>query len=225
MSASYDFFPTPQPKGSNKVRYHARLVVNRHVSTETIIKQIASRCSLKEGDLAGALIELVKSIKSELMEGNTVQVKGLGSFRISAKSPAVRTPNEIRAESIKFGGIVYTPDKELQHALKVTRFKRVAETHRSQTWSEIEIDGLLADYFKDHSYITTRSMCALCGLRKATALRRLQARVAEGRLTHPGYKRAPFYYPAPGHFRVSQEKGSSVQQAGIEGDRREGEKI
>lgn len=211
MSAYYDFFPTPQPKGSDEVRYHARLVVDKHVSTDSIISQIASRCSLKEGDLAGALIELVKSLKSELMDGNTVQLKGLGSFRISAKSPAVRTPNEIRAESIRFGGIVYTPDKDLLHDLKVTRFRRVAETHRSQTLSELEIDSLLAGHFENHSYITTRSMCALCGLRKATALRRLQTRVSEGRLTHPGYKRAPFYYPVPGHFGISREKGTSVQ--------------
>ena len=37
-------------------------------------------------------------------------------------------------------------------------------------------------------------------------LRRLQERVKEHRLTHPGYLRPPFYFPVPGHFGISREK-------------------
>ena len=48
--------------------------------------------------------------------------------------------------------------------------------------SEIEIDGLLMEHFKEHEYITTKEMQILCGLSNATALRRLQERVKEGRL-------------------------------------------
>ena len=49
-------------------------------------------------------------------------------------------------------------------------------------------------------------MRMLCGLSYATALRRLQERVKEHRLTHPGYLRPPFYFPVPGHFGISREK-------------------
>ena len=43
MSALYDFFPTPQPKGSNKTRYHARLIIKSRITTEMMIEQIVDR--------------------------------------------------------------------------------------------------------------------------------------------------------------------------------------
>lgn len=204
MTARYDFFRTPQPKDPGKVRYHARLVVGERITTEQLARRIADRCSLSTGDVKAALTELSEVLESEIRSGNSVQVEGLGTFRGSAKSPSVRSVKEVRAENIHFGGIVYSPDRKLEHSLKSMGFKRVEHTHRSQTLSEQEIDNLLADYFQSHESITTRAMCALCGLRPATALRRLQKRVAEGRLTHPGYRRAPFYYPVAGHFCTGQ---------------------
>lgn len=78
--------------------------------------------------------------------------------------------------------------------LKATTFEKVSETRRSQELSDIEIDGRLAEFFKDNPCITTQQLCSLCGLRKATALRRLQKRVDEGKLTHPGYIRSPFIF-------------------------------
>jgi hypothetical protein len=61
------------------------------------------------------------------------------------------------------------------------------------------------EYFKEHDYITTKEMQLLCKLSNATALRRLQKRVMEGTLTHPGHLRAPFYFPVPGHYGISRE--------------------
>ena len=81
---------------------------------------------------------------------------------------------------------------------------RTKTSQCSNEISEIEIDGLLMDYFKNHAYITTKEMQHLCGLSNATALRRLKERVAEGKLSHPGHLRAPFYFPVPGNYGVSR---------------------
>lgn len=200
MSAPYDFFRTPQRKDEDKVKYHARLVVKNTMTTEEVVELIASRCSLQPGDVTAALIELAKVFKDEMAEGRNVQLKGIGSFRIKAKSPAVSSPKEIRAENISFGGVVYTPEAKLLRSLSGTRFERAKEIHRSLELSDGEIDRKLTEHFAEHDSITTREMCSLCGLRKATALRRLKERVDEGKLRHPGYLRAPFYYPVAGCF-------------------------
>ena len=206
MSALYDFFLTPQPKDSNKKRYHARLVVRDTMTLEDIAGIIESRSSLRKGDVIGSFIEFANVFKDELSNGNSIHIEGVGSFRIKAESPEVRSPKEMRAEHIRCAGVVFTPEKELLRKLKATTFEKVRETRRSQELSDIEIDGKLAEFFKDHDYITTRQLCALCGLRKATALRRLQKRVEEGRRTHPGYLRSPFYFPVPGWFGVSRNR-------------------
>lgn len=204
MSAFYDFFLTPQPQDKDKERYHARLVVKETISTDKLAEAIAKRCSLQKGDVMSAFIGLADLLKEKLTDGNSVHLDGIGSFRIKAESPSVRSVNEIRAESIRCGGVIYTPEKNLLRELAGTEFQRVRYSHRSKELSEIEIDGYLADYFQDHESITTREFACLCGLRPGTALRRLQNRVEQGKLTHPGYQKAPFYFPVPGNYRVSR---------------------
>ena len=205
MAALYDLFRTPQPKSEEKVRYHARSVVTGKMTTRDLVHTIAQRSAFKEGVVTGVLIGLEEALREALAEGKSVQLDGVGAFRISAKSPSVRDKHEIRAESIEFKGVVYKADSKLLRKLKTTKFMRTKYSQCSDEISEIEIDGLLMEYFKDHDYITTKDMQALCGLSNATALRRLKERVKEGKLTHPGHLRAPFYFPVPGNYGVSRE--------------------
>ena len=205
MAALYDLFRTPQPKGEKKVRYHARSVVTGKMNTEHLVRAIAQRSAFKEGVVAGVLMALEDVLSESLAEGNSVQLDGVGAFRISAKSPSVRDRREIRAESIEFKGVVYKADKKLLKRLSTTRFLRTKYSHCSVDVSDIEIDGILTEHFKEHDYITTKELELLCGLSNATALRRLKDRVNEGKLTHPGHLRAPFYFPVPGNYGVSRE--------------------
>ena len=205
MAALYDLFRTPQPKGEKKVRYHARSVVTGKISTQHLVRTIAQRSAFKEGVVTGVLMALEDVLCESLAEGNSVQLDGVGAFRISAKSPSVRDRHEIRSESIEFKGIVYKADKKLLRKLRTTKFLRTKNSHCSEDISDIEIDGILTEHFKDHDFITTKELEQLCGLSNATALRRLKDRVNEGKLTHPGHLRAPFYFPVPGNYGVSRE--------------------
>ena len=205
MAALYDLFRTPQQKGETKVRYHARSVVTGKTSTKDLIRTISKRSAFKEGVVTGVLIALEEVLRDELATGKSVQLDGVGAFRISAKSPSVRDRHEIRAESIEFKGVVYKADKQLLKKLSGTKFMRTKYSQCYNEISEIEIDGLLMEYFKEHDYITRKEMQQLCGLSNATALRRLKERVKEGKLSHPGHLRAPFYFPVPGNYGVSRD--------------------
>lgn len=202
MAALYDLFRTPQPKGEEKVCYHARSVVTGKVDTHDLVRMIASRSAFKEGVVTGVLVTLEETLRDALAKGNSVHLDGVGTFRISAKSPSVSDRHEIRAESIEFKGVVYKADKKLLKKLSTTKFMRTKHSQCSNEISQDEIDGLLEKYFKEHDYITTKDMQLLCGLSNATALRRLKERVEEGKLTHPGHLRAPFYFPVPGNYGV-----------------------
>lgn len=205
MAALYDLFRTPQPKDEKKVRYHARSVVTGKISTQDLVRTIARRNAFKEGVVTGVLIALEEAVRDALAEGKSVQLDGIGAFRISAKSPSVRDKHEIRAESIEFKGVVYKADNKLLKKLSGTKFLRTKHSRCSEEISELEVDGLLMEFFKNHDCITTKEMQQLCGLSNATALRRLQERVKEGKLTHPGHLRAPFYFPVPGNYGVSRD--------------------
>ena len=204
MAALYDLFRTPQPKDKTKVRYHARSVVTGKVDTQDLVRIIAQRSAFKEGVVTGVLVSLEDVLSELLADGKSVQLDGVGAFRISAKSPSVRDRHDIRSESIEFKGIVYKADKKLLRKLSATKFLRTKDSHCSEDISEIEIDGVLTEYFKEHDYITTKELEQLCGLSNATALRRLKDRVKEGKLTHPEHLRAPFYFPVPGNYGLSR---------------------
>ena len=63
MNVLYDFFLTPQPKDSNKTRYHARLVVRDTITLEDIAETIESRSSLRQSDVIGSFIAVSYSLQ------------------------------------------------------------------------------------------------------------------------------------------------------------------
>lgn len=211
MPVKYDFFLTPQPKEKQqKVRYHARTVVDSTLTNKDIALEISKRCTIRKAEAVAVMDEMAEIFFQKLAEGHAIKLEGIGTFRISAKSPEVRAKNEIRAESIKFGGVVFRAEKKLLRRLDNTKFQKVMYSQTSTEISDIEIDGMLTEYFKDHTYITTKGLQYLCGLSNHTALRRLKQRVEEGRMTHPGHRHSAFYFPVPGNFGISRDKNTDA---------------
>lgn len=219
MTAKYDFYLTPQPKEKQeKTKYHARVVIDRTLGNQEIATEISKRCTINKAEAMAVMDEMQEIFRQMLAEGHAIKLEGIGTFRISAKSPTITSKNEIRAESIKFGGVVYRPEKKLLRRLGSTKFQKVMYSKTSVDISDIEIDGLLTEYFKDHTYITTKELQYLCGLSNHTALRRLKERVKEGRMTHPGHRHSAFYFPIPGNFGISTNSNpeSALQNPGNE---------
>ena len=152
--------------------------------------------------------EMAEIFRQKLAEGHAIKIEGIGTFHISAKSPSVRSKKEVRAESIKCGGVVYRAEKKLLRQLSGTKFQKVMYSKTSLETSEIELDGILTEHFKDHPYITTKELQYLSGLSNHTALRRLKERVKEGRMTHPGHRYSAFYFPVPGNYGISTDKNT-----------------
>ena len=206
MPVKYDFFLTPQPKEKQqKVRYHARVVVDRTLSNKDIATEISKRCTINKAEAMAVMDEMQEIFRQKLAEGHAIKLEGIGTFRISAKSPSVRSKKEVRAESIKFGGVVFRAEKKLLRQLSGTKFQKVMYSQTSLEVSDIELDGILTEHFKDHTYITTKELQYMSGLSNHTALRRLKQRVEEGRMTHPGHRHSAFYFPVPGNFGISRD--------------------
>lgn len=205
MPVKYDFFLTPQPKEKQqKVRYHARTVVDMTLSNKEIATEIAKRCTINKAEAMAVMDEMSEIFRQKLSEGHAIKLEGIGTFHISAKSPAVRSKKEVRAESIKCGGVVYRAEKKLLRHLSYTKFQKVVYSKTSLDVSEIELEGILTEYFKDHTYITTKELQLISGLSNHTALRRLKERVKAGKMTHPGHLRSSFYFPVPGNYGISR---------------------
>ena len=69
-----------------------------------------------------ALLQLQKILIRLLLEGKTVRLAGIGSFRLTAKSEGSETKAEATANNIKKVNLRFTTSEEMRDALKKATF-------------------------------------------------------------------------------------------------------
>lgn len=204
MSIQYDFYNTPSPEGiadEKQPRYHARAVAKITVDTEYIARQIHERSTLSKGDIMAVISELRDAIKQNLLEGNNVNLNGLGVYSLTLSAPTDAEPKNTHAQNIAVKRIEFRADRKLRkEVMAEARFERSRNKSHSAHISIYEIDALLVDYFEENSYITRQRFEELCKLTKNTALRHLKRLVEEGRLRNTNTSRNPNYEPVKGFY-------------------------
>ena len=213
MAIKFDFYhsPSPEEKGEEqKERFHARVVRKQTIETEALIEEIHERCTLSKGDIKAVLSELHDALKTHLLAGNNVNIKGLGVYSLSLEAPKDANPDKTHAQNIKVKRIEFRADRQLRNEIIAeARFERTCEKVHSANIDSNEIDNLLVDYFKEHSYITRKKFEELFHLTKNTASRHLKRLVEEGRLVNTNTPRNPNYEPVKGCYN---RKNSSVKK-------------
>ena len=76
MAVKYNFFLTPQPKKKQqKVRYHARTVVDRTFSNKDIATEISKRHTINKAEAIAIMDEMADIFLQKLSEGHAISVK------------------------------------------------------------------------------------------------------------------------------------------------------
>ena len=100
-------------------KFYANAVHGKRVNLEEMSKKIAKRCSLREGDVYGVLIQMMVIFTEEVSEGNIVSLGELGSFWVNLISHGADTPNNHTQSMIKGCRLIYKPTKELRKQLRL----------------------------------------------------------------------------------------------------------
>ena len=175
MAIEYDFYLNPNSQGTNKKRYHARVVSSNRVSTNELAKEIQSECSLTIADVKAVLIALGGKLAKHLGKGSKVYLEGIGYFQVNLHcKEEVRTPHAIRSENVEFKSVSYRADNELKKHLREQKIQRSQTKVPSLPMTEEATDRILTDYFRTHETITRRQFQTLCTQVKSTAHRILQ---------------------------------------------------
>ena len=194
MTAYYDFYKNPKPENSKKdTCYHARIVTNGTVSTNNLIRNIHSRCTLTSGDIRAVLISLSEVIVEELQEGRRVNIEGLGYLQMTLECPDIKSPKEIRAESVRFKSVAFRPEIELKNKLRFTPFERINHKSHSNERTEKEIDELLLQHFREHETLNRLEFQRLCSFTASTAKRRLRELRTAGKIKNIAHPQHPLY--------------------------------
>ena len=194
MSVKYDLYKTPRPQSASDGGYHVRVKHIGTVTTDQLAERIEHDTSLTAGDVRNVLASLSHYFVACLSRGERIHLEGVGYFSLAAEAPAVASPREMRAEHVRVRGIHYQPDKPLMRDLRTaTEFERARYKSHSESLTDEEVRARLRAYFADHAYLRRADFELLCGFTRATAIRRLNALLAEGFLRHEGGRQASIY--------------------------------
>ena len=196
MSIEYDFYRNPNSQGTNKKRYHARVVSSDRISTDELAEEIQKECSLTITDVKAVLIALGDKLAKHLGEGSKVHLEGIGYFQVNLQcKEEVRTTRSVRSDNVEFKSVSYRADNELKKHLRNQKIQRSQTRIHSREMTEEEIDQKLSDYFKTHDTLTRSQFEVLCTQVKSTAHRILQKLVKDGKLKNVSTKQHPVYMP------------------------------
>ena len=196
MSIEYDFYRNPNSQGTNKKRYHARVVSSDRISTDELAEEIQKECSLTITDVKAVLIALGDKLAKHLGEGSKVHLEGIGYFQVNLQcKEEVRTTRSVRSDNVEFKSVSYRADNELKKHLRNQKIQRSQTRIHSREMTEEEIDQKLSDYFKTHDTLTRSQFEVLCTQVKSTAHRILQKLVKDGKLKNISTKQHPVYMP------------------------------
>jgi len=196
MSIEYDFYRNPNSQGSNKKRYHARVVSSNRISTDELAEEIQKECSLTITDVKAVLVALGDKLAKHLGDGSKVHLEGIGYFQVNLQcKEEVYSTHSVRSDNVEFKSVSYRADNDLKKHLKKQKIQRSQTKIHSVEMTEEEIDRKLMDYFKTHDALTRSQFEVLCTQVKSTAHRILQKLVKDGKLKNVSTKQHPVYMP------------------------------
>ena len=79
-----------------------------------------------KGTIKGVLADIASCLREQLLNGNKVELEGLGTFGITLNSQGAESLKTFTADNIKKINIVYTPDAELENLIDDAAFEVVA---------------------------------------------------------------------------------------------------
>ena len=201
MPIQYEFYRNPNSQGTNKKRYHARVVPIGRVSTDQLAKEIQKECTLTVADVKSVLIALADKMSEHLGEGRKVYLEGIGYFQVNLQcKEEVRTIHGVRSENIEFKSVSFRADIDLKKNLRKRKIRRSRNKPHSMPMTEKEIDEKLTEHFSNNPILTRRDFQFLCVQVKPTACRILKKLVEDGKLKNISTPHTPVYVPDNGHY-------------------------
>ncbi len=196
MAIKYDFVEVKE-LNRTEGKYRARAVSSGKISTEKLAKWIGQTSGVSAAQAKGFIDILTDAVLDFVKDGYEVQVGDLGYLSASVTSQLVDSPNEIRAESIRFSRLNYRAGIYVKDKITSAGIERVAHPRNKSKVKELtrqECTGILKKYLAERPVITRADYMRLTGTKSAlAAIRALNTFIEEGWLTKYGAGRTVVY--------------------------------
>ena len=126
MAIYYTASERPNPaKPTEPHKFYATATSLKRTDLDEIAKSIAKgSTTVSEADTRAVLVELANQIADRLVNGETVHLGNLGSFRATLESKPAATEKEVNASSIEDVRVRFSPGKDLEAVVDNAEFKK-----------------------------------------------------------------------------------------------------
>ena len=101
---------------AQRVHYFPRWTSSGTATKKSLAKIMARGSTFSVGEVEGILTDFAQYICDALLEGQTVDIDGLGKFKLRVNGKAQAEARDVTAEGAEVG-VVFTPDAELKQRL------------------------------------------------------------------------------------------------------------
>lgn len=115
----------PGVVGGGERKFYASANVTGEVTIEGLTKRIEKISTVSGADIRAVLYALVDVSVDEMADGKIVRLGDLGYFRVSISSEGVTEQNEVTADIIKGGKVIFTPGKEIKKMLETLTYQKM----------------------------------------------------------------------------------------------------
>jgi predicted histone-like DNA-binding protein len=116
------------PQNRSQSKWYLTQEKSGNVGIKDIAKEIEGRSALSLGDVQSVLSNLMEVLPVFLKLGQSVNLEGFGTFRISVTSEGTATPEELNARHVKGVKLLFLPSADLKRNLEGITFEVPPET-------------------------------------------------------------------------------------------------
>jgi predicted histone-like DNA-binding protein len=116
------------PQNRSQSKWYLTQEKSGNVGIKDIAKEIEGRSALSLGDVQSVLSNLMEVLPVFLKLGQSVNLEGFGTFRISVTSEGTATPEELNARHVKGVKLLFLPSADLKRNLEGITFEVPADT-------------------------------------------------------------------------------------------------
>jgi predicted histone-like DNA-binding protein len=200
MAIKYDFFEVNE-LNKTQGKYRARTVSNGKITSKKLANWISQTSGLSVAEAKSFIEILTDSIIDFVENGYEVEVGNLGYFSASVTSRLVDSPNEIRAESVRFNKLNFRAGIEVKKRINragTERIRRQRNKRNLKKTTRQERAEILKKYMAGQPVITRADYMRLTGIRlKAIAVEDLNTFIKEAWMRKYGAGRTVVYMLKP----------------------------
>lgn len=179
--------PSLTTKEGEKETMYADIVYSGTITAERLIRTVAQRTGFKEGMIEGILSELQNETLEYLGEGYRVELGEFGFFSAKVKSRLVENKNDLRSNSVSFGGVNFRASKSFRTGIRGDLERRRCIGFRtSKEWDREQLEQIVLQHIRKHGFITRTTYTEITGRLKNSALADLKSFAAEGIIKRVG---------------------------------------